>query len=134
MTLQQVIQQSWFSVYSETYIYTRVKEVLHPEKHLLVMRDHIEVTVVTAEENLPLLGAYEANKDKWKLVNIRCGNPFYCVGFIASITNSLAQNGIDIVLASSFSNDLVLVMENDLERSIAVLLSIGFTQRTNDLF
>ncbi|MEO8770715.1 MAG: ACT domain-containing protein [Ferruginibacter sp.] len=127
--LSEVIKLSWFTVEDGAYIYTSVKEIKHPEKHLMLINDGKEITVVTLEENLPLLGAYEANKDKWRLINIRCGNPFYCSGFIAHITNALAAKGIDIVLTSSFSNDLVMVMERDLEVSVGTLVEIGFVRK-----
>ncbi len=126
-SLIEVIKASWFRIEDGTYIYTRVKKVQHPEKHLLVIHDRDEITVVTEEKNLPGLGAYESNKEKWKLVNIRCGKPFYCVGFIAYITDALAGEGIDIVITSSFSNDLVLVMENDLQKTIEILIAKGFS-------
>lgn len=127
--LQEVIKLSWFNVEDGAYIYTSVNEIKYPEKHLMLINDGKEITIVTLEENLPLLGAYEANKDKWRLINIRCGNPFYCSGFIAYITNALAAKGIDIVLTSSFSNDLVMVPEKDLDRSVTTLMEIGFERR-----
>lgn len=127
--LKEVIQASWFRVHEGNYIYTSVKELRFPEKHLMIINDGSEITIVTLEENLPLLGDYQANKEKWKLLNIRCGNPFYCSGFIAYITGALAENGIDIVITSSYSNDLVMVMEKDLEASIEILVEIGFMRK-----
>ena len=124
--LQEVIRSSWFVVKKGIFIYTSVKEISHPEKHLMLINDGKEITVVTLEENLSFLGEYVANKDKWRLINIHCGNPFYCSGFIACITNALAAKGIDIVLTSSFSNDLVMVMEQDLEVTLSTLMEIGF--------
>jgi hypothetical protein len=127
--LAPVIAASWFTIDNGTYVYASVGEVAHPEKHLLVVRDGIEITVVTDTSNLPLAGNYQLNKERWKLVNIRCGNPFYCVGFIAYITDTLAIAGIDIVITSSFSNDLVLVMDKDLEQAVEILKEAGFQQR-----
>lgn len=127
--LKEVIKLSWFIVEEGAYIYTSVREIKHPEKHLMLINDGKEITIVTLEENLSLLGEYEANKDKWRLINIRCGNPFYCSGFIAYITNALAAKGIDIVLTSSFSNDLVMVMEKDLDESVKTLVEIGFEKK-----
>ena len=124
-----MIHASWFTIEPGTFIYTRVKEVPDARNHLLVIHDRDEITVVTDEKNLADLGNYESNKEKWKLLNIRCGKPFYCVGFIAYITGALATVGIDIVITSSFSNDLILVMENDLERAAAVLVEKGFVQK-----
>ena len=126
--LEPVIASSWFTVDEAVYVYASVSSVPEPEKHLLVVRDGEEITVVTNTAHLPLYGCLKMNGEQWKLVNIRCGNPFYCVGFIASITDSLALAGIDIVIISSFSNDLVLVMQQDLERAIEILVKIGFSQ------
>lgn len=127
--LAPVIAASWFTLDTGTYVYTSVEQVTDPEKHLLVVRDGMEITVVTDISNLPMEGSYKENKERWKLVNIRCGNPFYCVGFIAYITDTLAVAGIDIVITSSFSNDLILVMDKDLERAITLLKEAGFEHR-----
>jgi len=126
--LEPVIAASWFTIDAGTYVYASVQTVSNAEKHLMVVRDAGEITVVTDMNNLPLEGPYQQNKEKWKLVNIRCGNPFYCVGFIALITGVLADAGIDIVLISSFSNDLVLVMEKDMDDTVRILKDTGFKQ------
>ncbi|HYO21509.1 MAG TPA: ACT domain-containing protein [Flavisolibacter sp.] len=126
--LQAVIAASWFTVDEAVYVYASVTAVPEPEKHLLVVRDGAEITVATDEKHLPLPNCRQVNDEQWRLVNIRCGNPFYCVGFIASITDALATAGIDIVIISSFSNDLILVMQQDLERAVNVLVGIGFRQ------
>jgi len=128
-TIREVIRASGFAVDPGVYVYARVREVRHAEQHLMVIRDPDETTVVTAIGNLPLLGEHEANPERWRLINIRCGKPFYCVGFVATIADALAREGIDIVITSAFTNDLVLVMEKDLGRSVAVLEGIGFGRR-----
>jgi hypothetical protein len=51
------------------------------------------------------------------------------VGFIALITGVLADAGIDIVLISSFSNDLILVMEKDMDDTVRILKETGFKQQ-----
>lgn len=127
--LLEVIKASWFIVDNGKYINTSVKEISYPELHLMIINDGKEITIVTEEKNLSLLGQYEANQEKWRLLNIRCGNPFYCSGFIAYITGALADKGIDIVITSSYSNDLVMVMEKDLEVSVETLVEIGFEQK-----
>ncbi|HUC83016.1 MAG TPA: ACT domain-containing protein [Flavisolibacter sp.] len=124
--LQAVIAASWFSIDNATYVYASVTEVPEPEKHLLVVRDGTETTVATNVQHLPLPHCLQVNKDHWKLINIRCGNPFYCVGFIATITDALASAGVDIVIVSSFSNDLVLVTAQDLDKAVEILEGLGF--------
>jgi len=95
----------------------------------MVVREVDEITVLTDIVNLPAINYLERNKENWKLINIRCGNPFYCVGFIAHITGVLANAGIDIVLVSTFSKDLVLVIEKDLKDAVRLLMAAGFKQQ-----
>jgi hypothetical protein len=127
--LQPVINSSWFTIDKGTYVYALVNEVTLAEKHLMIVRDIDEITVLTETSNLCNINYTERNKENWKLVNIRCGNPFYCVGFIAHITGILAEAGIDIVLVSTFSKDLVLVMEKDLQHAVRILIDAGFKEQ-----
>ena len=127
--LREVIDASWFTLEPGVYVYLRVTEVTRPELHLLVTRDSEEITVVTDSRNLPLMGEYERNAENWKLLNIRCGKPFYCVGFLAAIAQQMASHGIDIVMTSTFSNDHVLVKEEEAEMAIGLLCDLGFSKR-----
>lgn len=129
VALDEVIRSSWFTVEPGNFVYTRVREVGDPSPHLLVIHEREDITVVTEEQNLRALGVIDRNAESWKLITVRCGNPFYCVGFIAYITGALARKGIDIVLTSSFSNDLILVMEKNLAAAHETLLEIGFRQK-----
>jgi hypothetical protein len=94
--LKKVIQTSWFTIENGLYVYAKVTNVHTPEKHLIVTRDSDEITVVTKTSNLADLGDYERNPDNWVLLNIKCGNPFYCEGFLAAIASAFASKGIDI--------------------------------------
>ena len=125
--LVKVIQTSWFTLEKGLYVYTKDQEVRSPEKHLIVTRDADEITVVTELSNLSILGDYERNPDNWLLLNIKCGNPFYCEGFLAAISSVFASKGIDITLTSTYTNDYVMVQEQNIEKSIQLLTSIGFT-------
>ena len=127
--LSKVIKASWFTVEKGFYVYTKVSVVQNPEKHLIVTRDHDETTVVTESSNLPKLGAYERNPDNWVLLNIKCGNPFYCKGFLAAIASVFASEEIDITLTSTYTNDYLMVQEQNKEQDISVLTGIGFMQK-----
>ncbi len=127
--LSKVIADSWFVVESGTYVYTSVQQVQHAQEHLLISRDEDEVTVVTKLENLPLLGEYQRNPEDWKLLNIKCGQPFYCVGFLASIASEFARNNIDITMTSTYTRDYIMVQVEHLDASVHLLRSIGFEQR-----
>lgn len=127
--LSKVIADSWFVVESGTYVYTSVQQVQHAQEHLLISRDEDEITVVTKLENLPLLGEYQRNPEDWKLLNIKCGHPFYCVGFLASIASEFARNNIDITMTSTYTRDYIMVQAENLDASVQLLRSIGFEQR-----
>jgi hypothetical protein len=129
--LSKVIKASWFTVEKGIYVYTKVSEVLNPEEHLIVTRDSDEITVVTKSSNLQDLGAYERNLDNWILLNIKCGNPFYCEGFLASIASVFASKRIDITLTSTYTNDYLMIQEDNKDKAISLLKSIGFTYKSD---
>ena len=127
--LNQVIESSWFTLEEEVYVYTKVKKVVSPENHLIVTRDIDEITVVTKKSNLSSLIDYERNPDNWVLLNIKCGNPFYCKGFLAAIASVFASEEIDITLTSTYTNDYLMVQEENAEQAISMLIGIGFKQK-----
>ena len=127
--LKKVIQSSWFTIENGLYVYAKVTNVHTPEKHLIVTRDSDEITVVTKTSNLADLGDYERNPDNWVLLNIKCGNPFYCEGFLAAIASAFASKGIDITLTSTYTNDYVTVQENNIDKATSLLKNIGFRQK-----
>ena len=85
--------------------------------------------MVTECSNLSKLGAYERNPDNWVLLNIKCGTPFYCKGFLAAIASVFASEAIDITLTSTYTNDYLMVQEQNKEQDISVLTGIGFMQK-----
>ncbi|MDG1840846.1 MAG: ACT domain-containing protein [Crocinitomicaceae bacterium] len=129
--LQEVIDCSWFTIDEGTYAYTKVTEIKHVKKHLIITQDSDEITVVTDIKNLKDLGDYERNAEDWKLINIRCGNPFYCVGFLAAISSQTALNGLDITMTSTYTNDYIMCKEEELEKCTSLLILLGFSKRAN---
>ncbi|PYQ31897.1 MAG: hypothetical protein DMF56_02010 [Acidobacteria bacterium] len=107
------------------YVWARVRDVGHAKHHLLVARDEKETTVVTAPEHLASLDVIETNGDRWLLLSIDCASPFYCVGFIASISTRLRDAGMDILVISTFSRDLFFVKEEEGERAAELLQGMG---------
>ena len=97
---------------------------------MIITQDSDETTVVTDIKNLKYLGDYERNAENWKLINIRCGNPFYCVGFLAAISSQTALNGLDITMTSTYTNDYVMCKEEELEQCTNLLISLGFSHKS----
>lgn len=92
----------------------------------MVTRDENETTVVTLAEHLSDLDVVELNPDRWLLLSIHCAHPFYCAGFIATISAPLSAAGIDILVVSTFTRDWVFVQETEGERAAEILVSAGF--------
>ena len=128
--LQEVIDCSWFTIDEGTFAYTKVREIKNVKNHLIITQDSDETTVVTDIKNLKYLGDYERNAENWKLINIRCGNPFYCVGFLAAISSQTALNGLDITTTSTYTNDYVMCKEEELEQCTNLLISLGFSHKS----
>lgn len=128
--LQEVIDCSWFTIDEGTFAYTKVREIKNVRNHLIITQDSDETTVVTDIKNLKDLGDYKRNAENWKLINIRCGNPFYCVGFLAAISSQTALYGLDITMTSTFTNDYVMCKEEELEQCTNLLISLGFSHKS----
>jgi hypothetical protein len=128
--LQEVIDCSCFTIDEGTFAYTKVREIKNVKNHLIITQDSDETTVVTDIKNLKDLGDYERNAENWKLINIRCGNPFYCVGFLAAISSQTALNGLDITMTSTYTNDYVMCKEEELEQCTNLLISLGFSHKS----
>jgi hypothetical protein len=103
------------------YAWARVRSVPRDGTHLLIAQDEKEITVVTAPENLASLDAIEVNRDRWRMIAIDPTTPFYCVGFIATISARLAAEGLDILVVSTYSRDVFFVKDEETERAIEIL-------------
>ena len=124
---QSVIDRSTFR-FAGTYAWVSASAVRNPEKHFLVSRDDKETTVVTRPENLVDVDVVEENRDRWLLLSIDCANPFYCEGYLATISTPMAEAGIDILVVSTFTRDCIFVKEDEGTRAGAILEALGFTQ------
>lgn len=123
---REVIRASVFRIGEEPYVYVKAGRIDDESAHLLVLRDDLETTVVTFERNLAGVEVLDRNRDRWALVSIDCANPFYCVGFLASIAGAFTYAGLDILVLSAFTRDLVFVKDDDRERARELMVRIGF--------
>ena len=126
---QQVIAQSDFYLEPELFYVVQVNKVYTPGLHRLVCRDEKETTVITTEAGLDDLDVIARNKEQWSLFVINCANPFYCVGFLTAISAAMTNAGLDILLTSTFSRDLVFVPQQHIAQAIELLLQLGFHQQ-----
>ncbi len=123
-----ILRRSSFRVEPGVFVYAQVREAPRSGEHLLVARDGLEITVVTRPDSLATLDVVKTNPDRWVLLSVDCANPFYCVGFIAAISRELTALGVDILVISTFSRDLFLVKEADVEKARGGLKAVGIAE------
>lgn len=126
--IDKIIKQSSFTVHDGRYIYAKASKAPQIDNHFLVSKDKDEITVVTKEENLKELDLIEKNKDFYSLIELKVSVPFYAIGFLATVSNAIAEEGINILFVSTYSKDYALVRIEHADKAIKKLLSLGFKQ------
>ena len=125
--LNDIIHASSFSIEDGMFVYAKVKS-WPDENHFMVTKDGDEITVVTQSENVTTLDLIERNKDDYRLIALNVAIPFYCVGFLARISQAIADSGMNILIVSTYSKDYVLVKADQLEDARDTLLKLGFSE------
>lgn len=126
--ISKIIKQSTFSIQEGRYVYTKVSKVPRMNNHFMVTQDADEITVVTKAENIAKLSILEKNKDYYRLIALNVSIPFYSVGFLATVSQAIAKEGMNILIVSTYSKDYILIKENKLQDAKSVLLKLGFKQ------
>lgn len=87
--------------------------------------DKNETTVIIDSRKFNEIDAIEIEKD-WKIITFDMVLPFGLVGFIAKVSQVLANEKISIFVISSYSTDHILIKEKDLSKAIKKLENMGF--------
>lgn len=123
--LDEVIRSSQVIVRQGRYAYLKAEALVELGEHFLVAQDADEVTVVTEEANLGEADFAEA-VTWFRLIEVRVSQPFLAQGFIARITKAVADQGLNVLVVSTFSKDYFLVREESAETAIDALRDLGF--------
>lgn len=123
-----VISKSSFQIQPGNYVYAKVGSVANDHYHFLVTKDADEITVVTKAENLAQLALLERNKDDYRLISLNVSVPFYSVGFLATVSDAFANEGMNILIVSTYSKDYLLVRADLIKTAEDTLLTLGFEQ------
>ena len=125
--LQEIITASTYAVVGDTFAYAKVSEV-PSGTHFLVSQDKYEITVVTDEARIGELQLIERNKETYALICLNVSVPFYAVGFLAAVTNSIAERGMNVLVVSTFSKDYILVKKERIGDAISALGTLGLKE------
>ena len=85
-------------------------------------------SVAKIEKNFQCSEIFMVSKNNYKLIAINVAVPFYSPGFIATISNSLAQNCIPVLVVSTYSKDYFIVQEKDYWGAIYELKKLGIKE------
>ena len=127
--LQEIIDNSTFSVEDGKFVYVKVRVAPRVNEHFLVSVDRDEITVVTKEDKLPELDLIEKNKDFYSLIAINVSVPFYSVGLLATISSALADREMNVLIVSTYSKDYFMVRVERLLEATESLAGLGFTEK-----
>jgi hypothetical protein len=95
----------------------------HPEAFANII-DHNEITVIMDQTKVDEEDVIEIQKD-WKLLTFEMVLPFELVGFLATVSNAFAEEGIPIFAVSAYSTDHIFVREKDLPKAKEKLRTLG---------
>jgi hypothetical protein len=122
--LDEVIRSSPVLVHKGRYAYLKGAEK-DLKNHFLVSQDRDEVTIVTEERNVSL--TKHDKEVKWfKLFEFKVSAPFLAPGFLAKISKTIADKGLNILIVSTFSKDYSLIREESFKEAVKALEEVGF--------
>lgn len=123
-SVQEYFRNGQITVSKQTFAIATAKEPV--QNAFAAIQDKKEITLVIDQAHLEdhkdvLL---EIDKD-WKVMTFDLLLPIDMVGFIATVANALAEEGISILVLSAYSTDHILVQDYDLAKAITKIQSFG---------
>lgn len=122
MELQNFFKNGKVYVWRENFAVAKAKRSL--DGAFAIIRDKNETTVVIEQNKVRDEDVYEIERD-WKIMTFDMVLPFSLVGFMAKISQVLADQGISIFALSAYSTDHILVKAKDLSSAIRKIESLG---------
>ena len=123
--LNEVIKSSPVVVHKGRYAYLKADEK-NLNNHFLLSKDKDETTIVTEEKNIKDV-KYEKDVKWFKLFEFKVSAPFLAPGFLAKITKTIADKGLNILVISTFSKDYVLIREEHYNTAVKAFQEVGFS-------
>ena len=113
----------------EVYIW-KEKFAVAKTKHFIKeafasIQDKSEITTIIERHKLPAEEVIEVDEDDWRIITFDMLLPMNLVGFIAKISNAIAEESVSILYISAYSTDHLLVQEKDLQKATAKLKKLG---------
>jgi len=123
MKLQNYFKSGKVYIWKETFAVIKSKKT-YPEAFANII-DKKEITVIIDQSKFNEEDVIEIEKD-WKIFTFDMVLPFELVGFLAKVSQALADEKISIFAISAYSTDHILVKNRDLKKAVKKLESLGF--------
>jgi hypothetical protein len=124
--LQEVLGATRYRVLPASYQCVRLQAVpADLQGHLALVQLPDEITLITTADRLLEIEVAAQQRISLKAIAVTAYSPFFCAGFIAVLTQGLAERGINVLVVSTFGHDLLLVRELDLSLALEALLALG---------
>jgi hypothetical protein len=126
-TLAEVIETSPVLVLDAPLYFVRsTTPVTASPKHLAVIADDIETTIVTSDEQTVAAHQPTDLEGPFTGFRLQISLSFGAPGFIAAAASACAEAGINVCVLSTFSFDYLLVPTEDEHAALAALERAGF--------
>ena len=122
MNPETFLKEGSVHVWDQSFAMIRSRRT-HPEAFANII-DHNEITVIMDQTKVDEEDVIEIQKD-WKLLTFEMVLPFELVGFLATVSNAFAEEGIPIFTVSAYSTDHIFVSEKDLPKAKETLRTLG---------
>jgi len=119
---RKLLQNCPVEIWAQPFAVVKAKYV--PKSFVAVFNDQEETTVVIDEQYLDDDWMIEAERG-WRMLSFRVTLQFELVGFLAVVTQALADVKVSIFALSAYSTDHLLVKDSDLPRAARCLESLG---------
>lgn len=122
MNTENYIKDGKVYVWKETFAVIKSKKT-DPRAFANIV-DKNETTVIIDQSKFDVKNVIEIERD-WKILTFDMVLPFGLVGFLAKVSQALADEKISIFAVSAYSTDHVLVKEKDLLKATQKLRKLG---------
>jgi len=127
--LATYIQSSSFTISEEDY--SILQTTIDYEDAFATVRTGDSLTLVVKDKeatyHIPSKEILAIDRD-WKLITIENQLPMDLVGFLAAISQALAEAQIPIFVISSFDTDHILIKKDYIPNASRILVNLGFQQ------
>lgn len=127
MELKKIICNSTYEVLSGIYSIAKVNSDFKCNDIFMVSRDSLECTAIY-KMGTALKGIIE-EKRNYKLIAVNVAVPFYAPGFIATISQQLAQKNISVLVVSTYSRDYFIVSTVNLDETVIEIEKLGIKRQ-----